>query len=69
LVVPPDLLAKARAVVDEFQAQVQKDMEAEEEARLKRAQENEVRRMKVLLDVEEEIPAKTTIEKPTKRKK
>jgi ATP-dependent RNA helicase DDX27 len=68
LVVPPELLGKARAMVEAFDAQVQADIKAEEEAKLKRAQENEVRRMKVLLDVEEEIPAKTTAEKAKKRK-
>jgi ATP-dependent RNA helicase DDX27 len=69
LIVPAELLAKARAVVDQFHEKVEHDVKAEEEAKIKRAQENEVRRMKVLLDVEEEIPAKTTAEKPKKRKK
>jgi ATP-dependent RNA helicase DDX27 len=68
LTIPHDLIDRAREVVAQFQDLVDQELRQEEEDRLKRQQENELRRMRELLDVEEEIPAKTANEKPKKRK-
>jgi ATP-dependent RNA helicase DDX27 len=68
LTIPHDILAEARDVVAEFQGIVDQELKQEEEEKAKRQQENELRRMKELLDVEEEIPAKSRNEKPKRRK-
>jgi ATP-dependent RNA helicase DDX27 len=69
VIIPPELMEKARDVIGSFQAKVDEDLKKEEEERVKRVQENELRKMKALLDVEEEIPAKEKDEKPKSRKR
>ena len=59
LQIPNELLEKAREQMKEYQVRVDEEIAKEEEEKVRRAQENEVRRMKAILDVEEEIPQMT----------
>ncbi|OHT17516.1 DEAD/DEAH box helicase family protein [Tritrichomonas foetus] len=61
--VPAELFGQALEIVTKFDEKVQDDLRVEEEERVKRAQENELKRMKAILDVEEEIPTMTAAEK------
>ena len=63
LQIPADLFEKAKSQVSEYQAKVDEEIAKEEEEKIKRAQENEVKRMKAILDVEDEIPQMTKEER------
>lgn len=68
MVIPPELLHAANELIKKFNDKIEKDLQKEEEERLKRCELAAERRAKQLLDVEEEIlPAKDT--DPKKKKK
>lgn len=68
MVIPPDLFQSALDVVNQFEEKIQAKLEEEENERKKRAEENEIRRMKQLLDIEEEIPTKDPSSDKKKKK-
>lgn len=58
LKIEPDLIEKAVEIINKFDEKVKQDMEKEELAKEKRKEEAELKRMKQLLDIEEEVPSK-----------
>jgi len=61
--IPADLLDGARERIARYQERVDLQVKAEEDERVQRAQACEVKRMKMMLDVEEEVPIMTKAER------
>ncbi|KAH0790596.1 DEAD-domain-containing protein [Histomonas meleagridis] len=58
LKIPRNLMDEATEIIQKFDDMIKKDMEKEQEEKARRREEMETKRMKQLLDIEEEIPAK-----------